>query len=76
MDERKNKKIAIIICILLSFALWLYVVNVENPNHEFKIRDVQVGMLNTEALESRGLVFAPDQELKVDLKIEGPSNKV
>ena len=77
MDEKKDKKIlAKVICVILSFALWFYVTNVVNPTTSRTIKNVSIQILNEEELASKGLALSPNQELKVDVKVEGHFNKV
>ena len=38
------------ICLLLSFSLWLYIINVENPVRELKLNNVPVQVVNSEVL--------------------------
>lgn len=77
MDERKDKNIVSkLICVLLSFSLWFYVTNIENPTRTSTIRNVSVDVLNEDVLAMSGLALTPNQNLKMDLKIEGPANKI
>lgn len=73
MDKRNTKQTLGIklLCLLLSFILWLYVSNVQNSVRTFTLKDVPVKVLNTESLKSYGLALAPDQNFSVDLKLEG-----
>ncbi|MDY3829115.1 MAG: CdaR family protein [Clostridium sp.] len=76
MGEGKNKKIAMIVCILLSFSLWLYITNVENPSKIRTITNVEVNILNIDYLEQKGLILEPNQKLTVDIKVEAPANQI
>ncbi|AQM58909.1 YbbR-like domain-containing protein [Clostridium baratii] len=73
MDKRNTKQTLGIklLCLLLSFILWLYVSNVQNSVRTYTLKDVPVKVLNTESLKSYGLALAPDQNFSVDLKLEG-----
>lgn len=73
MDKRNTKQTLGIklLCLLLSFILWLYVSNVQNSVRTFTLKEVPVKVLNTESLKSYGLALAPDQNFSVDLKLEG-----
>lgn len=77
MDEKSESKIVVkVICVLLSFSLWLYVINSENPSRTSVIKDVSVDILNEDVLKSLGLTLSPNQEFVIDLNIEGPTTEV
>lgn len=64
------------ICLLLSFSLWLYIINVENPVREYTLKGVPVQIVNADMLKEYNLVMAPNQNLTVDLNLEGPSSDI
>lgn len=79
MDKgsRKEQTIVVkIICLLLSFGLWLYVSNVENPVRAYEIKDIPVEILNEKALTNAGFAISDFKQFTVDLKIEGASSEV
>lgn len=77
MDKSKDKNLmAKIICVLLSFGLWLYITNVENPSRNYDIKNIPVELVNTNVIENSKLALVPGQKFTVDLKIEGPSSEV
>lgn len=77
MDERKDKKIGVkLICVLLSFSLWFYISNVENPNRTLTLRNVPVKIENENALKYLNLALSPNQDFYIDLKLEGPANQI
>ena len=77
MDERKDKKIGVkLICVLLSFSLWFYISNVENPNRTLSLNNVPVEVLNEDSLKSLNLALAPNQDYAINLKLEGPANQI
>ena len=77
MDERKDKKIGVkLIRVILSFSLWFYISNVENPNRTLNLTNVPVEVLNGDVLKSLNLVLAPNQDYSIDLKLEGPANQI
>lgn len=77
MDEKADKKIVVkIVCVLLSFSLWFYISNAENPNRTSVIKDVPVEVLNEDALKSLGLTLTPNQEFAIDLSVEGPAKEI
>ncbi|EGT3615558.1 hypothetical protein FHH43_04820 [Clostridium perfringens] len=73
--EGKNFLIKFI-CLLLSFSLWLYIINVENPVREYKLNNVPVQVINADVLKDYNLVMVPNQNLTVDLDLEGPSTEI
>lgn len=79
MDKGSRKEQTIIvkiICLLLSFGLWLYVSNVENPVRTHEINDIPVEILNEKALTNSGFAISDFKQFTVDLKIEGASSEV
>lgn len=77
MDKSKDKNLmAKIICVLLSFGLWLYITNVENPSRSYEIKNIPVELVNTNVIENSKLALIPEQKFTVDLKIEGPSSEI
>ena len=62
MDKGKqNKGIVIIICTILSVALWIYVTNVENKIRSTEINKIPVELINEDALRSSNLAVVPGQ---------------
>lgn len=77
MDNGNEKRIVVkLVCVILSFVLWLYVSNVENPTRTSDIKAVEVTLENTDVLKDSNLCLKPDQKFLVDLKIEGPANDI
>lgn len=64
------------ICLLLSFSLWLYIINVENPVRDYTLKGVPVQIINADILKEYNLVMIPNQNLVVDLDLEGPSSDI
>lgn len=77
-DKSKKQEIVVrIICVILSFGLWLYVSNVENTTKEYKFDKVPVEILNTDILKTDyKLALLPNQSFTVTLNLEGPQNEV
>ena len=48
MDKRNEKVITIIVCVLLSFSLWVYISNVENVNRTVELKNISVTIENEE----------------------------
>ena len=59
------------ISLVLSFALWLYVVTVVGPEYEETFRDIPVVFQGASALEARNLMILGDETPTVDLKLSG-----
>lgn len=77
MDKIKNQTIVIkFICVLLSFGLWLYITNVENPTRSYDINDVPVEVIHQDSLSKINLTLVKNQKFKVDLKLEGTSSEL
>ena len=77
MDKTKKRNLIVKgVCLLLSFILWLYVSNVENPTRTSDLKGVTVELLNQEVLNSSNLYLSKNQDLSVDLKLEGKAKDI
>ena len=77
MDKSENRTLIVkIICLLLSFGLWLYVSNVENPLRTYELKNIPVELINEDSLTDSKFAIANKQQFTVDLKLEGPSSEV
>ena len=76
MDKRNEKVITIFICVILSFCLWLYISNVENPNRTLDLKNVNVTIENESSLKESNLAVSPNQTFSINLKVEGPAKKI
>jgi len=77
MDKSENRTLIVkIICILLSFCLWLYISNVENPLRTYELKNIPVELINENALIDSKFAIMNKQQFTVDLKLEGPSSEV
>lgn len=77
MDKSENRTLIVkIICLLLSFGLWLYVSNVENPLRTRELNNIPVELINEGSLVDSKFAIENKQQFTVDLKLEGPSNEV
>ena len=65
-----------IICVLLSFGLWLYISNVENPLRTYELKNIPVELINEDSLTNSKFAIVNKQQFTVDLKLEGPSSEV
>lgn len=72
----KNERIIVaIISIVLSTVLWLYIDITSEERRDFQITDIPVEIKNQQLLEEENLVIVPDQDLTIDLKIQGKENQ-
>lgn len=79
MDKIKNKNktlIPKIISLLLSFGLWIYISNVENPVRIYEVKNIPVELVNLDSLTNSNFAVSGNQNYTVDLKLEGPSAEV
>lgn len=77
MDKIKNQNLmAKIICVLLSFGLWLYITNVENPARSYDIKSIPVELVNIDAVKNSKFAIVDGQKFTVDLKVEGTSSEI
>lgn len=77
MAKNKENDILIkIISLIMSFGLWIYLTNVENPTKTVRINNVGVRLVNTESLADQSLVLVPGQTITVNLSITGPASTV
>lgn len=76
-DKSKKQEIVVrIICVLLSFGLWLYISNVENNTKEYKMDKVPVDISNVDVLKDYKLALIPNQKFYVTLNLEGPQSDI
>ncbi len=67
----RSKKINMIISLLLAVIMWAYVITEENPTVTQKFENVPVSILNAETLTARELAVLPDENLSVNVTVEG-----
>ena len=65
----QNKTVRVILAVVISFALWLYVVSVVSPEAEETFYDIPVSYQN-DVLEERGLMIVSDTPT-VTLRLKG-----
>lgn len=79
MDEKnKNKHLIVkIACIAVSFCLWLYITNIEDPIKTSKLLNVPVKLINTETIEESQLaLLSSDKDLTVTLTLWGKASQL
>ena len=67
----KSKFLYAILAFLISFGLWVYVVNVVSPESEVTIYGVPVTLTNLNGLEENGLMLLDSEVPSVDLVLQG-----
>ncbi|NFN81478.1 hypothetical protein FDB25_13855 [Clostridium botulinum] len=73
----KNKSlVAKLICLLLSFGLWLYISNVENPVRTYELKGVPVELINKESISKSNLAIVGEESFTVDLTLEGATSEI
>ena len=60
MDKRNEKVITIIVCVLLSFSLWVYRSNVQNVNRTVELKNISVTIENAKRMAVAHLLTYPD----------------
>ncbi|MFT5875169.1 MAG: YbbR domain-containing protein [Clostridium sp.] len=63
-------------CVILAFALWLFITSTEYPLDTYKIKSIPVQILNGDTLTRSNLVLVPGQELTTTLNIKGANTSV
>lgn len=77
MAKQKKKDILLMFfCIILSFSLWVYIINVENPIKSMKVYNVPVRIESLENIAEQNLVLLPNQDFMVTLSVKGPASDV
>ncbi len=72
MKELLNKDITLkAFSIFLALFMWLYVVNIENPETEVTIKDIPVEFSGLDKIDERGLIMMNKEEQTVALKLKG-----
>lgn len=69
-----SKAFYLVISVLIAIALWLYVVNVENPTGDKTIRNIPITIQGEDVLESRGLMISNMSARNFNLNITGQRN--
>ena len=71
-NKKKSRRVLnAILAVGLAVALWLYVVNVENPSGATKLRDLEVELQGTRELAEQGLMVTRISQDQIDLKVNG-----
>ncbi|WHH61180.1 CdaR family protein [Petroclostridium sp. X23] len=72
MKEIFNKDITLkVISALIAIVLWIYVVDIQNPEKEVTLKDIPIEITGNELVSEAGLFVLGDVADKVTLKIKG-----
>ena len=64
-----------LVCLILAFVFWIYVMEVDSPDYEYTFEDVSVNMLGTTKLENdRNLSVFSGYDTLVDVTVKGQKN--
>lgn len=73
----KEKNLMVkLVCLLLSFGLWIYISNIKNPIKQYTITNIPVQIVNLDVLKEDNLTLAPDQNFTISLTIQGTSTNI
>lgn len=67
----KNKALTALLAVVIAFALWTYVITVEQPESEETFYNVPVVLDGSTILEEKGLMITSETDLTVTLKLSG-----
>lgn len=77
MEKKNNRQILIkVCCVIVSFCLWLYISNWQNPISTYTLKNVSVELINTDALAQSKLTLTPNQKFSVPITIRGTDLEV
>ncbi len=69
MESRKI--VRLITSLLISIALWVYVINVVNPSSTTTVRNIPVTLTGTETLYEKNLAIEGSGDFTVDITVRG-----
>ncbi len=67
----KNKLLTALLCLVVSFGLWLYVITVVSPGSESTFSDIPVEIRNINTLSERNLMILGETTPTVTLRLAG-----
>lgn len=76
MKALKSDGMLKIISLVIAIALWIYVVQVQNPDREETFKNVPVVFTQKAELEGKNLIILNDKERTVDLTIKGSMKNI
>lgn len=60
-----------LVSLILALVLWIYVMDIENPEIVRSFDDIPINLINLERVESDGLLLANPTDLTVNVKLKG-----
>lgn len=72
----KNKKINMILALIVAIGLWAFVLGEINPESTVTVRDVPITFANQDVLEEAGLTMLSSSETSVNISISGQRTAV
>lgn len=76
-SDMRHAHLAKFLCILAAVVIWLYVMNVENPDYEQTIESVPVTIINAEEIEiNNSLTIYSGYDVTVNVTVQGRKNLV
>lgn len=67
----KNKILMVLLSVAIAFSLWLYVINVVNPEFEDTYNNIPVVLEGEGLLEERGLMITSNENPTINLRLKG-----
>ena len=67
----KNKRVNILIALLIAICLWAYVTGAVDPNTTKKFTDVSIQLINEDSLAQDGLAVDSTDIKSIDVSIKG-----
>ena len=68
---KESKIFYIVLSVLVAIALWVYVVNVENPDIEITVSDIPVTFVGENALAEENLMVLSGKASTISLRLQG-----
>ena len=79
-ENRRIKKVrtivALCVCVIVAFGMWVYVMTVESPEHEHIFSDVTVELTGTDELSENDLAIFSGYGVKLDVTLSGKKSVV
>lgn len=76
-SDTRHAHLAKVLCLLAAVVIWLYVMNVENPDYEQTIESVPVTIINSEEIEiDNSLTIYSGYDVKINATVQGRKNLV
>ncbi len=72
----RNNKVNMVLSLLIAFALWVYVLGVDNPPRDVPFRSIPIIVLNQTALAEDGLVLSSISQEELDVTVTMPRSEV